>query len=431
MKRALVLLLACACASAIPIPTGDRPAWVSTPNGDVRFPADRFVAAVGSTQIGSKKGREVVEAADSAAKAAVASSLTTAFVREGAGVDAVTPYLQDVQIGGRWRDGNTAYAWALFDKGKAVAAEQAKYAAHAKAAQDLIAEAEAAPVADALRAYVKAHGEAAAATAQAPLVRALGGVADPVPTTVSENKAAALVSELVLNVVEGDQQRVAEGAPLPAPIVFSAWVKGKRAAGLPMAVSIDGGGRAQGVTVGPDGKGEVRVESIGKFTRAEQPIRIAVDWKAIAGEAPAWAPKAEVVATAVRKGLDTTRVLVMIAEKPAGSGATGKIAESLKAGGFVQVQTGEALLEKYGAERIAKMTDAQVCDASRRVADVVVFGTAAASAGIARAKIRAIDVPTGAVMWEAPSGEVKGSRPLEALGEALGPALTAALKSAP
>ena len=43
-------LLLCACASAGPIPGGDKPAWVSTPNGDLRYPADRYIAQVGSTQ---------------------------------------------------------------------------------------------------------------------------------------------------------------------------------------------------------------------------------------------------------------------------------------------------------------------------------------------------------------------------------------------
>src|SRR5262249_25475020 len=112
--------------------------------------------------------------------------------------------------------------------------------------------------------------------------------------------------------------------------------------------------------------------------------------------------------------------------------AAQKLADSLKADGFREVQSGEALLAKFGADRIAKMTDEQVREASRRVADVVVFGTAATSAGVARAKIRALDVVSGAVVWGGPPEGWKsgaaGRAALEALGAALGPSLSAALR---
>ncbi len=143
---------------------------------------------------------------------------------------------------------------------------------------------------------------------------------------------------------------------------------------------------------------------------------------------------------AYRKGLDTTRVLVLVAEKVEGGAAvkdapmTGPVAAALKAAGFGEVQGGQALLQKYGAGRIAKMTDGQVREAARRIADVVVFGVAAASGAMARSNVRAIDVGTGAVLWRAPPGEVQGKgtgeQALEALGDALGASLSAALGKA-
>ena len=77
MRRAsFFLVFLCACAGKGPIPGGDKPAWVSTPNGDVRFPADRFVAAVGSVQVGPKEtAPELLASVDDAARKAVMSAL--------------------------------------------------------------------------------------------------------------------------------------------------------------------------------------------------------------------------------------------------------------------------------------------------------------------------------------------------------------------
>src|SRR5438874_7100204 len=164
--------------------------------------------------------------------------------------------------------------------------KRAALADHEKLARELLAQGAAMvseKPADALRAYARARGEAAAESTGVLLVRALGGKAELTGTAAeAEAKVGALLGELVLTIVEGDQQRVPESAALPAPIVFTAWLKGKRAVGLPMAVTIAGGGRAGAVTVGPDGKAEVRVESVGKFSK-EQPIQIALDWPGLLG----------------------------------------------------------------------------------------------------------------------------------------------------
>src|SRR6059058_4995239 len=173
MKRATLALVLCACASKGPIPTGDRPAWVSTPNGDVRFPSDRFIAQVGSTAVGAKPAPELLASVDAAAKAAVASTLTSAIAAESRNFETngATPeqlaadLLAGIEIQGRWRAGDTAYGWAILDKSKALAAQQAAVADHEKLARELLAQGAAVErekPADALRAYARARGEAAA-----------------------------------------------------------------------------------------------------------------------------------------------------------------------------------------------------------------------------------------------------------------------------
>src|SRR5437867_1180548 len=134
MRRAsFFLIFLCACAGKGPIPGGDKPAWVSTPNGDLRFPADRFVAAVGSVQVAPKAtASELLASVDAAARAAVMSSLGP--VAAGLGLPA------GIEIAGRWRQGDTAYAWGVFDKAKALATQQANVASAEKAAQDLLAQ---------------------------------------------------------------------------------------------------------------------------------------------------------------------------------------------------------------------------------------------------------------------------------------------------
>src|SRR5438552_4140692 len=151
MKRATLALVLCACASKGPIPTGDRPAWVSTPNGDLRFPSDRFIAQVGSTSVGAKPGPELLASVDAAAKAAVAATLTSAIAAESRNLNGGEPMgatpeelaadlMTGIEIQGRWREGDTAYGWALLDKDKALAVQQAKVADHEKLARELLAQ---------------------------------------------------------------------------------------------------------------------------------------------------------------------------------------------------------------------------------------------------------------------------------------------------
>jgi hypothetical protein len=227
-----------------------------------------------------------------------------------------------------------------------------------------------------------------------------------------------------------------------------------------MVVTAGGGGSVEHVAIGPEGKAEARIADVGAFAKAEQEIQIAVDWPALLGvgadKVPAWiaaVPNAGVKAVAYKKGVSSTRVLVLVDEKIEGGDraddgpCAGRLNAGLKAQGF-QVQDGRALLDKFGAERIVKMPDAQLRDAAKRVADIVVVGTAvsafAANFGAAtafhkaRSNLHAFEVASGAVIFTAPADEVKGKRPgdpdaaghaaLEALGDALAPALGAALK---
>src|SRR5256885_2369642 len=123
MRRAsFFIVFLCACAGKGPIPGGDKPAWVSTPNGDLRFPPDRFVAAVGSVQVGPKEtAPELLASVDDAARKAVMSAVGP--VAADLGLPA------GIEIAGRWRQGDTAYAWGVFDKSKALAAQQARLGA--------------------------------------------------------------------------------------------------------------------------------------------------------------------------------------------------------------------------------------------------------------------------------------------------------------
>ena len=386
MKAALLLLLA-ACAAPSPIPSGEKPSWVSTPNGDLRFPPDRYVAAVGSVPVGQKPVPQVLAAVDDAARSAVASQLAAAvalgFDLRGA-----------VKIEGRWRQGDTAYAWGVFDLASAQARQAAKVSAQQQSAAGALAQGDAALAdkpADALRSFVRARNEAAAAEDAAKLLRALGGKPEAPPTQAdAEARIAALVPELTLNVVEGDRQLAVPGKPLPQPIVFTAWLKGKRAAGLPVTATVPGG-RASAAVVGDDGRGEVRVADAGQ---ASAPVSISLDWAALGAPAgAAWTPAAGVTAAVLRKSVATTRVLVLAVEKALSSALAGALTKA----GF-PVQDGQPLLEKFGAARIAAMTDAQLRDAARRVADVVVAGSVAAG-------VHAVDVASGQELFRAPAGK--------------------------
>lgn len=387
MRIALFLLLA-ACAAPSPIPTGDRPSWVSTPNGDLRFPPDRFVAAVGSVPVGQQPAPALLATVDAAARKAVLAQLAAAVA---AGFDPGP----GIHVEGRFRQGDTAYAWAVFDRAAALAEQAARVAARQKAAAELLAQAEAGAADDplqALRTAARARLDSAAADDGLAVVRGLEGKADvPATTAAAESRAKALAGELTLTVVDGDRQLGVPGRPLPQPIVFTAWLKGKKAVGLPVAVSMPGG-RAAAAAVGEGGRGEARVDDPGKF----EPVVLAADWPALTGApaaAVAWLPAVSVSATVLRKSVQTTRVLVLAAERALANALTG----ALQKAGFA-VQDGQGLIDKFGAERIAAMTDAQLREAARKVAEVVVVGSVGGD-------VHALDIATGQELFRARAGK--------------------------
>ncbi len=100
--------------------------------------------------------------------------------------------------------------------------------------------------------------------------------------------------------------------------------------------------------VGPDGRVSLRVDDIGKFARQEQVIGVAIDWPRVLGvdaaKLTAWTAadsKPVASAVAVKKGIDTTRVLVLISEKIEDGDAiseppvTASITNALQSAGFV------------------------------------------------------------------------------------------------
>lgn len=490
LPRPLPLLgaLLAACAAG-PIPGGEKPSWVSAPASDPRFPPDKFVAAVGSTSVGQKPVPELLAGVDATARAAVAAALQSTISAEVSSYESVQTQggrteeklsaeqrvkqvVQDfdlaaaIEVQARWREGDTAYAWAVLDKAKALALQQGKVADHEKLARQLLSQGAAAETdapADALRSYARARTEAEAALGGVLLLRALGGKAEVTGTVAeAEGKLNTLLGKLVLTIVEGDGQRAIEGRALPQPVVFSASIAGKRASGLPVAVTVPGGRAEPSVTVGPEGRAEARVDDIGKFTKAEQQIRIGLDWPRLLGlpadKAPAWtavAPRAGITAVAVKKSIETTRVLVLLYEKVDGGTpvteppVTSAINGALQRAGF-DVQDSKALLEKFGAEWLAGLADAQLKETSKSRADLVVVGTVisrySSNFGAttvwyrARADLRVIDVATGQIVFQAPADEAKSERPgelnvagrsaLEALAKGLSPKLEAALRSA-
>ena len=487
--RLLGLVLLAACASG-PIPTGQKPLWVNAPQSDLKFPPDKFVSAVGSTTVGQKPAPELLGTVDAAARASLAASLASTISSEVNSFESVqtkngqteeklsaemrvkqvvsdfdlTPAME---IAGRWREGDTAYAWAVLDKAKAQALQQGKVADHEKLSRELLAqgakaEEDGAP-ADALRAFARARTEADAALGGVLLLRALGGKAEVTGTVAeAEGKLGTLLGKLVLTVVDGDGQRAAEGKALAQPVRFTAWMAGKPAAGLPIAANVPGGRAEESVVVGPDAKGSVRVDDIGKFTKPEQQIQLGIDWARLLGvtreKAPAWtavAPKASATAVALKKGVETTRVLVLLYEKVDGGNAVSEppvsstLATTLSKAGF-DVQDSKALITRYGAERLSALSDKDLREAAKGKADVVVIGTVTSRYSSnfgsttvwhrARAEVRAVDMGTGQVVFTSPAEEVKSERPgelnvagrsaLEAMAKALGPNLEAALKKA-
>lgn len=385
------------CASG-PIPTGEQPKSVTQASADPRFPADKFIAAVGTTTVGAKPAGDLLATVDAAARASLAAAVSSTIsseVKSLESVDVVNGKSDErlsaeqrvrqlvegfdltsaITIEGRWREGDTAHAWAVLDKAKALSLQQGKIADRAKLAQNLVAQGDAAVAtapADALRAYARARVEADGALNGLLLLRALGGKAGPSAT-------------------------------------------------------------------GPEAQGKLAVLGVE------------------AAKLPAWAePASKPLASAIalKKGVGTTRVLVLLSEKIEGGNpvmeppVAASVTTALQNAGF-DAQSSKAFVERVHGEEAASLTVAQLEEQARGLADVVVVGkvTSRYSSNFggttvwhrARADVRAIDVGTGQIVFQSNADEVKSKRPgelnvagrsaLEALGEALGPNLEKVLRA--
>ena len=191
-----------------------------------------------------------------------------------------------ITIEGRWREGDTAHAWAVLDKAKALSLQQGKIADRAKLAQNLVAQGDAAVAtapADALRAYARARVEADGALNGLLLLRALGGKAGPSAT-------------------------------------------------------------------GPEAQGKLAVLGVE------------------AAKLPAWAePASKPLANAIalKKGVGTTRVLVLLSEKIEGGNpvmeppVAASVTTALQNAGF-DAQSSKAFVERVHGEEAASLTVAQL-----------------------------------------------------------------------
>src|SRR5207244_6940959 len=116
MRARLTLFgLLFACASG-PIPTGQKPIWVLAPSSDLMHPPDKFVCAVGTTNVGSKAAPELLASADAAARAAAVAAAGT----QDPDLNAAAHVLA------KGREGDTASAWGCRDKAKPPALQQGR-----------------------------------------------------------------------------------------------------------------------------------------------------------------------------------------------------------------------------------------------------------------------------------------------------------------
>ena len=458
-----------ACAGG-PIRTGgDRPGWIDSPAKDARCISEQFLCAAGLTSVGEKAAPALLSTLDAAARAQLGAELASSVSTE------VKSYASAKSAGGstqetasteaslsqvvkgfdlaaatvivdRYREGDTAYAFILLDKAKARALQQGKVADKARSAEALVTQGDEKSKtvpAEALRAYARARSEADEALAGVLLLRVLGGKADlSAGAALAEGKLAGMVAGLKLSVESGGDQRAAPGKPLAQPVVFIASIGGLPAAGLPLSLRLEGGNLGGGkpelqASVGPDGKVSVRVDSVGDFATPRKALSASVDWARFTGEtrAPAWAatlPLQAAEAVVEKKGLEATRVIVLLSElvengKPVTEPPVHTALLKALSDLHVRVQDAKALQEKIGADKLAKIGPDELRAQAAGQADVAVVGTVIARQSgrfgattvwaTATSAVRVIDLGTGQVLQTFGDSE-KGKLPgaLDAAG---------------
>lgn len=465
---ALLLFGLVACAGGLAtIQGGPRPTWA---DGQAdRLPAfEGKLTAVGIVQ--KKSGLSVEQALaelDASARAAlirklqvtVSSELTATESAvdgvESSSVESRTREvvqafdLQGVEIAARWQDeaAGVLYALAVLDKGAAAARLQAQMMEAGTVAEDFYERGESAiregDAGAALLHFAKARTEAERAVQSAVLFRALTTrSADDIPSIPRyEARASALLNDVSVSVVDGDRQRTSDGKGLPRPVVFEARLihggKSFPLSGVPVSVSLDSGRYEAQPSTDASGRVSVQVLDVGTFAQPERVLSARVDWEGFARLAgvdvsrgiPAWLagrPALEAKATVVKKSKETLRVIVKVMESIENGSTMSEslvqsaIVEAL-VGAKVVVQDPKALVDRVGGEAaLATLSDEEIKEKARGLADVIVIGTAVSKFSSfyaepaqwhrARGTIRAIDLGSGQVVANVDLEE-RGTRP--------------------
>ena len=457
-----VAAVACGGANGAGIRGGQRPSWV-----DGRVTGDgEVIVGVGLSQLKSDQtAQEFVADLDAAARAELAKKLRVSVSSEVSSTQAASTRggdtfsleshtrevvaaldLQGIEITDRWRDdaAGVAYALAVLDKARTSARLQAQTGDHARAAQAFAARGDqtrAADPASALRQYLRARAEMEKATQSATLFRVITGkLADVETPATLDGELATLVHGVQLRVSTGDRQRAPEHAALPHPIEVAVTLqRGGQSvplAGLPLAVAFEGGVADARATTDPAGLARIAVRDVGVFAGAERTLRIRLDMISLAqldGDAASRPPQwltalqsAELPVAIVKKSKESLRVLVKIVESIDGGA---RIADSL-----VQTAVMDALLAEHvgvqdgkdlialvgGEERLASIGNEELTEKARKLADVVVIGTARSAFSSnyaepavwhrARALIRVVDMANGQILATVDL-EAKGEKP--------------------
>jgi hypothetical protein len=498
---ALVVSAACTHNPAKVLPAGPKPAWANLQQ-DGRYPGVKYLTGTGMLTYSGEVAPNYVEQLDAAARRELAKVLkvsvsgqlsaytksvsvngneTSSQLIEQSMNESVDLELSGIQIVDHWRDdeSKTGYALAVLDRTQAGPKLKDEVKAKLKSADDFVAKGDAALASDpgaALKAYLKARAEAESALAKYLILKVVSneqfdsakGVEAPSYATY-EQKITGVLNNISLLAVEGDGARATPGKPLARPLVVKAeYKKGsstKPLSGLTFAFALDGGKIDSKVTTDPEGVAKASVSDPGPLAGNSTKVVATVDWEGLASSAgvdvskgaPVWLKGVklpEVSFKLVAKGLASTRVLVKIMENieegsPVSESAVESaiIADLTKAG--FDVKDSKALVDAVGgAEKLATISDAELKEKARGLADVIIVGTASSKfnkkfAGAvvyhrAKGMIRAVDVNDGKVLsnvdLDVPATKYgqgpdkAGAVALKELGEKVGPQVSKGLK---
>ncbi len=459
---ALLALAGCATAGgAKALRGGERPGWVD--GKDNRYPSNRAVLGVGLAQIQpGATSEQLIGQLDAAARADLVKKLQVSVSSEVSAIEGASSSggdtfsvesrtrevvenfdLQGVEIVDRWHDedAGVGYALAVLDKAKAVPRIQAKLVEAERVAAEFAAKGDAAFASDptpARRHYLKGRAESEQAGQAAVLYRVLTGQPAPGGSNARlEARVTELLGALRLEVLEGDRQRVAAGKPLARPVIFSATLtrdgQPVPVGGLPLLIELPGGRTEPRLNTDGSGRATVTVHDAGHFSTPERRLVAKLDWHNLAGletgrPLPGWltAQPVESVATMIKKSRESTRVIVKVLESiEGGSPVLDSLVQSTIISALtsanVVVQDSRELVDRVGgADKLATMSDLEIKEKARGLADVIIIGSAVSKFSSvysdpaiwhrAHGVFRAIDLGSGQVIANVDL-EVKGARP--------------------